>query len=224
MSLLVSDFDGTICDTLGFVPNGTVSQIERFMESGNKFMIATARSYSSIINKVDKHGIPYDFISTMNGYFVHDKDGNIIYSKESVLLDIMDPDKFASFLKKINFFKNNNRDVYYFIYTKALQCLRDLILLVRDNSSIISDSLYSKLASIQPFCDKVESIRFVQDLLGIDDCDVITIGDDTNDLQMIRNYYGYGVVKFFSNQKVLSACSTRVKSLNDSFQYINKNI
>ena len=69
MKLLVSDYDGTIeIEELfkdSYIPKGTISNIHDFRSAGNKFMIATARPYASIIKEVDRYGIPYDFISTL---------------------------------------------------------------------------------------------------------------------------------------------------------------
>ena len=92
MKLLVSDYDGTIeIEELfkdPYIPNGTISNIHDFRSAGNKFMIATARPYDSIMDEVDRYGIPYDFLSTLNGCVIHDNNGNIINSMDMPDLDI----------------------------------------------------------------------------------------------------------------------------------------
>ena len=86
MKLLVSDYDGTIeIEELfkdPYIPKGTISNIHDFRSAGNKFMIATARPYDSIMSEIKEYHIPYDFVSTLNGCIIHGNNGNIINSMD----------------------------------------------------------------------------------------------------------------------------------------------
>ena len=77
---------------------------------------------------------------------------------------------------------------------------------------------------VHPLSNKVDSVRFVQELLNIDSNDVITVGDSFYDLEMIKSYYSYGIVKLFPNLDILRNCNKKVKSLGSAFKDINKNI
>lgn len=213
MKLLVSDYDGTIeiFNSYNFnVPNGTISEIEQFMNSGNKFMIATARSYKSIMEKINKYHIPYDFISTFNGSIIYDNQGNILFSN-----DLEELERIFSYFKSVVFLKEKDRTLYFLIYTKLLEYLRSFLVYFEEKYVFTNSDIFNKLQAIKPFSDKIDSVKFIQNLLGIDDCDVITIGDDTSDLEMIKRYNGYGVSRPFPNHRVLETCNTKVKSLYD---------
>lgn len=75
-----------------------------------------------------------------------------------------------------------------------------------------------------PTSNKIDSVRYIQSLLGISDDSVITVGDAKDDLEMIKNYHSYVIVIYLPNFEVLGNCDVKVKSLNDAFKYINKNI
>ena len=118
MKLLVSDYDGTIeVSPLfkdSYIPKGTISNIRHFIDSGNKFMIATARPYDSIIKEVDSYNIPYDFISTLNGCIIHDKNG-VIFSKD-IELNIKELSDLYSCIDKIEEIKDKDKVLYYILF------------------------------------------------------------------------------------------------------------
>ena len=79
IKLIATDYDGTLFQ------NKTVSQydiqaIKQFQQQGNLFGICTGRHLDSILAKIEKYQIPYDFLITNNGNNVWDKQLNLIYS------------------------------------------------------------------------------------------------------------------------------------------------
>mgnify|MGYP002623855700 CR=1 FL=1 len=228
MKLLVSDYDGTIkIERLfgnPYIPSDTISNIYNFINNGNKFMIATARPYDSIMNEVNKYNIPYNFISTLNGCIIYDNCGNVIYSKDMVLLDIEEFCKLYSCIDEIQTIKDKDKVLYYIFKTKFLKSSRKLINDLRASSLDIQSWFLNTYNIVHPISNKVDSINVVQELLSIGDSDIITIGDEDDDLEMIRNYYSYGIVTPLSNFKVLGNCDKKVKSLEGAFKHINKNI
>ena len=224
MKLLVSDYDDTIkvMDFFGRdrVPNGTINSIRKFRSDGNIFMIATARTYKSIMYEINDYGIPYDFISCLNGAAIFDKDG-LLYSKDMIDLNIDELKKIYSCIYKIEQFKECDKTLYYSIYIKLLESSRRIIEYLKSVNVCINSYFFHKLNIVSPMSDKVDSIKFIQNLLGIDDSDVITVGDGSNDLSMIEEYYSFGISKLFPNYKVLKSCNKKVKSLESAFKYIN---
>ena len=88
MKLLVSDYDNTIkpyeknpniIEKTVFKKN--IESINRFIENGNKFVIATGRNTKSIQDEVKKYGINYDYLIAYNGRVIIDKNNKIIYAK-----------------------------------------------------------------------------------------------------------------------------------------------
>lgn len=228
MKLLVSDYDKTIeIDSIfrnPYIPKGTIPNISKFIEHGNMFMIATSRPYDSIIDEIYKYGIPYDFISTLNGCIIHDNDGNVVYSKEMIKIDFEEFYKLYSCIDKIELIKDKDRDLYYIFKTKLFTSSKRLIERLEQTGFDIQSWFMNTYNIVHPISNKVESIDFIQKRLGIDDMDVITVGDSIADLQMIKNYFSYGIVKPLPNIQILENCDKKVKSLKDAFKHINKNI
>lgn len=227
MKLLVSDYDDTIkiMDFFGHnhIPKGTIKSIKEFRNEGNIFMIATARTYKSIMYEINDYEIPYDFISCLNGAAIFDKNG-LLYSKDMVELNIEKLKQIYTCIYKIEQIKESDRTLYYSIYIKLLESSKRIIEYLKSVNVCINSYFFHKLNIVSPMSDKVDSIKFIQKLLDIDDNDVITIGDGSNDLSMIENYYSFGITKLFPNHKILKNCDKKVKSLNSAFKYINENI
>jgi len=75
--LLVSDYDDTFKTTpVPFEKN--IKSVKSFRSKGNIFMIATARTYESIKEEVDKYKIEYDYLSCLDGAQLYDKDGKLL--------------------------------------------------------------------------------------------------------------------------------------------------
>ena len=226
MKLLVSDYDDTIkiMNFFGktYIPKETINKINEFRNNGNIFMIATARTYNSIMYEIKDYNIPYDYISCLNGADIYDKNG-LIYSKDMVELNIEKLKKIYTCIYKIEQFKEKDKTLYYHIYIKLLESSKRIIEYLKSVNVYINSYFFKKINVISPISDKVDSIKYIQELLNINDCDVITVGDGSNDLTMIEKYYSFGVNKLFSNNEVLKKCNKKVKSLNDTFEHI-KNI
>ena len=228
MELLVSDYDCTIeTDRLvgpSYIPKGTISNIKNFRSGGNKFMIATARTYDSIMHDIKYYNIPYDFVSTLNGCIIHDNSGNLIYSKDIIDLDIDELYKLYSCIDKIELIKDMDKTLYYIFKTKFLKSSRRLIEYLEKSGLDVYSYFLNSYSIVHPVSNKVDSVRYIQELLDLDDTEIITVGDGLDDVKMLKNYYSYGVLKFLSNPEVMDYSNVKVKSLNDAFKYINKNI
>ncbi len=78
--LLVSDYDDTLfTDEVSLIKN--IEKIKKFQEQGNCFVIATSRSFTSIMEEVKKYQIPFDYIFSNMGAGIFDADGKILYSE-----------------------------------------------------------------------------------------------------------------------------------------------
>lgn len=227
MSLLVSDYDGTILiDSLfrdSYIPEGTISNIKNYMGVGNKFMIATARSYDSIIKEVEKYNIPYNYISVLNGCIIYDNFGDVIFSKDMIDLDIKSLYQQFPSISSIEPITDNDKLLYYIVKSRFFRHYGNFIRFLNNSDLSIQSWFLNSYNIVHPKSNKIDSIKFIQDLLNIDDSSVITVGDSDDDLQMIKNYYSYGILKPFSDSDVLENCNNKVKSLNNAFNHI-KNI
>ena len=78
--LLVSDYDGTFnIHNNRSVIDSNIDAVKRFIDSGNIFSLASARSFNSLKREIDKYKIPYNYLVCNNGGVVFDKDDNIIF-------------------------------------------------------------------------------------------------------------------------------------------------
>lgn len=228
MKLLVSDYDKTIeIDSIfrnPYIPKGTIPSIRTFMDNGNMFMIATARPYDSIMYEINKHKIPYDFVSTLNGSIVHDSYGNVLYSKEMMKLDIENLYKTFKCIDKVELIKNKDIDLYYTFKTKLFTSSKELIERLEKNGFDVQSWFMGTYSIAHSISNKVDSIEFIQGKLNLDNNDIITVGDSSDDLRMIKEYYSYGIVKPLPNFEIISECTHKVKSLKCALKDINKNI
>ncbi len=228
MKLLVSDYDGTIkIDSVirnSYIPNGTISCIQDFISAGNMFMIATSRPYDSIMDEIEKYHIPYDFLSTLNGCIIHDNSGNIIYSKDVVELNVDELKVLYSCIDKIETVKDDDKILYYIFKTNLFISSKNLIKHLEKAGFNIQSWFMNTYSIVHAVSDKVDSVEFIRKSLDIDYKNIITVGDDINDLKMLANYYSYGIIKPVPEFEVLDTCDKKVKSLKHAFKYINKNI
>lgn len=228
MKLLVSDYDCTIeIDRLfgnSYIPKGTISNIHDFRSAGNKFMIATARPYDSIMSEIKEYHIPYDFVSTLNGCITHDNNGNIINSNDMPDLNIEELYKLYSCIDKIDLIKEKDKNLYYIFKTKLLKSSKKLIENLKKSELDVQSWFLSTYNIVHPVSNKIDSVRFIQEFLDLDDNEIITVGDGLDDVLMLKNYYSYGVLKLLSNYQVIECSDKKVKSLRDALKDINKNI
>ncbi len=77
MRVAVSDYDGTL-KRGGEVAAGDLAAIIKWMESGNKFGLATGRDLGMTLHETERHGIPFDFLVCMNGCSLYGRDRSLI--------------------------------------------------------------------------------------------------------------------------------------------------
>lgn len=88
MKLAATDFDGTFCpfhpDSLmsGKVPAENLEAVKKWQAAGNKFGIATGRSYGLIKYSIDEYpGLAVDFLVCNNGAVSVDGKGNLLHAQ-----------------------------------------------------------------------------------------------------------------------------------------------
>lgn len=74
MHIFFSDLDGTLLNSQGVVTPVTLKAIQNFIVSGNKFVISSGRSLSSIYGVIERAGLPSEnlLIISYNGSYVFD--------------------------------------------------------------------------------------------------------------------------------------------------------
>lgn len=88
MKLAATDFDGTFCPfhekslMSGRVPAENLAAVQEWQDAGNKFGIATGRSYELIRHSLDEYpGLSVDFLVCNNGAVSVDGKGNLLHAQ-----------------------------------------------------------------------------------------------------------------------------------------------
>lgn len=218
MKLLISDYDGTFNDSLlANNINNNVDAVNKFKEKGNMFGVATGRTYLSLKEEIKKYNIPYDFLICNNGATIFDSKDNLLYFTP---IDYEAIYKTLDYFKKINVLKECKLyDVYgqetdKLYYVTEIICkikiknLKDLRKIKRELSFLNSISFIHFLILYEKV-DKTNGIEYIRNLYKIEKDNIYTIGDEINDIDMLRKYNGHKMI--ISNPILLN------KGINTSF-------
>lgn len=204
MQLLVSDYDGTLnpsCNPFRIRNlQLNIDAIREFRDNGNKFMISTGRTLPAIRQEIEEHRIPFDYLACNDGSILFDQDYHIV---ESFYID-----------------SDVAREIVSQIFQTALGevlCMFDYSGMTQNFDNVLELELVTKLTKFKsdylrlqeivaqyPELDimnffninyiklkdgKSRTIRTVEELIHPDE--VVTVGDNLNDLDMLLNYDGY---------------------------------
>lgn len=212
MKLLVSDYDGTI-KTYDKNPNmieryvfrENIKAINNFCED-NKFVVATGRNIKSIYDETKKHKILYDYLIGYNGRVIVNKDNKIINAEyiDYEFLNELDYVNIKDLSLYDEFKLNNNIDKPIYIYLKLYKDIKDNIIYWKEKYPHLEIS-YNYIFNTIIIRKKYNKSHGINKLLEIEDIDIekkniITVGDETNDREMIKYYNGYRM--FLSNPKL----------------------
>lgn len=78
MKLIVSDLDGTLLDEMGEISEKNAQSINKAINEGIQFIVATGRSYEAALQPLQDAGITCPIIS-MNGATIYSKEGRLIH-------------------------------------------------------------------------------------------------------------------------------------------------
>lgn len=221
MKIIASDFDNTLYvkDEKNMKEN--IETVKKFIEKGNKFIIITGRSYTNIKKVLTEKGIPYTYLVCQDGANIFDendkclksnflnqekckileeylKNNNIKYSYESAYNDhdiienavkitiTIDSGKNAKqTLQKIK--EDTNVDMYSYVSSKHINIIDDYV-------------------------NKSNALKFLIENKYITN-NVMVIGDDVNDYEMLSNYDGVVMEK---HDPILNSLNKKeVKSVHD---------
>lgn len=218
IKILVSDYDNT------FYLSDVDIQINKkavkaFRNNGNKFIIATGRSYLALKSKIEKYNIDYDFIIINHGATIIGKNNEIIYNFiiENEILNSLKKDlKIEEYnIEYLNYksekqetnvyfccscfdsrvdFSNNDLTKIAVVYNDNI----DVSKLVQDINKkypMINAYLVSKnmIEIISSNINKSKAISLLADYYNLDSTCIYTVGDGYSDISMIKDYQGYAM-------------------------------
>lgn len=208
--LLISDYDNTFfTDEVSILKN--IEEVNKFRDKGNIFVIATSRNYISIMEEVKKYNICYDYIFTNLGATIFDNNSNILYShyiqqKDKVIIEnvlknysLLNITRFGVIENQD---KNSNSIIGYKIKgdIEALEILENRFKLILNNFDILLKRDDNKLFLNEKLNTKEHAIEILLRLFPeYEDYKIITVGDDDVDLNMLKIYDGYRMVRSSKN-------------------------
>ncbi len=80
MKILVSDYDGTFYHTEEQTLRN-IEAVKAWKEAGNIFVFATGRDVCNMGYEFDRFGVTYDYLVGVNGAYVSDNKGNVLYKE-----------------------------------------------------------------------------------------------------------------------------------------------
>lgn len=199
MYLLATDYDGTFKkDNYNLYLN--IDAINRFRSEGNKFAIVTGRSFTSIKKEIRKYSIDYDYISCNNGLIVFDNNDNIL-NKISLdteivknILNELDKNKFALDVDKYGDYGKVYNDEEILEFSVKFKNTRQAFIFKKYIESKIYNIKcwqFQTRLFIGSNITKLDAVHYMMNLENLTIKDVYTIGDDINDLEMLKGFNGY---------------------------------
>lgn len=201
--LLVSDYDGTFnIHNNRSVIDSNIDAVKKFIDSGNIFSLASARSFNLLKRETDKYKIPYDYLVCNNGGVVFDKDDNIIFFHPVLNSSLL---KTLKYLNKLGILKSILFKDFYGNITTDLDEVCDIICTINadnlDKLNQIQEELnylcstpFFHLLVFSEKMDKVDGIDIIASKESITEESIYTVGNDFFDKNMLLRYNGYRMI------------------------------
>ena len=192
MKILVSDFDRTFY-TDEIIKN--VELVNKFVDEGNIFIIATGRPLYLLKPELEKYSIRYNYLICNDGAVVFDKSNNVICKNN---LEHIQTIEIYNFLRRTNVFEHVYIDAIYDFGDLSSKDYNGIIALPYDKkeAQYVLNQLNEKYFTINAYfshrwlnilsadVSKGLGIRFLKDRENWDENDIYTIGDGANDISM----------------------------------------
>lgn len=211
MNILVSDYDGTFyTDEHNIIIN--CEKVEKFIKEGNLFVLSSGRSLKSIMGKVNEYNIPFSYLSCSDGSFLFDENRSMHFAY-TMSHEVKNEFKELEELNRHKRLEYTYPDDYYTEYDK-FKILGSLAFTI-DEDKINKEFLdtFEKLKKehteyqydvygydgvyyylIRPHgVNKSSPIIYLEEKYEIPRENIYTIGDNTNDKELIRDYNGYRI-------------------------------
>ena len=201
--LLVSDYDGTFnIHNNRSVIDSNIDTVKRFIDNGNIFSLASARSFNPLKREIDKYKIPYNYLVCNNGGVVFDKDDNIIFFHPVLNSSLL---KTLKYLNKLGILKRILFKDFYGNITTDLNEVCDIICTINadnlDKLNQIQEELnylcstpFFHLLVFSEKMDKVDGIDIIACKESITEEAIYTVGNDFFDKNMLLRYNGYRMI------------------------------
>lgn len=244
--ILFSDYDGTLYTSSEAIKENK-DAIKKFRNSGNILCITTGRSYKLFLEAVREHDLEYDYAIINHGTAILDKDNNIIYETyfdNKLKLDIystisqfklsnlesltsvtrlcINSYEYGTTINNVSKIKveipYEQIDLLKIVKEELLNKYSDLVN-IYVHRYITEDEKGNSLEIVPKEVNKLNTINKFLDNYG-ESLDVYSIGDSTNDIEMVSIDKGYCIKDSYLD--VNNICLNTVEEVSDLLKKIEE--
>ncbi|MBR3249109.1 MAG: HAD-IIB family hydrolase [Clostridia bacterium] len=201
--IIASDYDRTFYINDEDIEKNKMA-VDKFIKLGNKFIIATGRSYYDLMKKVNQYNLIYDYSIINHGATILNKKNDIIFNVSinnniiNELKNELELEKSTEWFccskleSRVDFEHTNLTKINVKYPTKKKSLEMNEKINSKFSQYIISYNITS--SSIEIVSNKVnksKSIKMLAEKLGVEKNNIYTIGDGYSDIQMIKDFNGY---------------------------------
>ena len=240
MKIIGSDYDGTF--TCGGVSEEKLQAVKSWQAAGHKFGIVSGRGGSFLTELQEKYpALSLDFFASCNGGYVLDVDGNEIYGVKcrEVALSTLVPHLFELGCGWVYLHsdvsvtvKADNPDwqkeipEWDYFYQAAVwlpdeEMVDRLAKVIEETYAPFLTPLTNgrSLDIVPKGVNKAEGLRRVAEHFGCTEEDVIAVGDNTNDIDMIAAFRSYAMAS--GKAEVIALADETVVDIAEIFEKEN---
>lgn len=218
MKIVVCDIDSNI------VKEEIVNTINKFINKGNKIIICTNKSISYIADLLSTANIDCEYYICNGGAIVFDRYYNVLYRKDikqelvRPIINMLDDDDnvLESFVDTSHGFTKDTSKIAngivarYFDEVKAKMIVNSICLKYPDIFGYTNDNW---LNILDKDVNKKNALEYIINTYHLNKNDVITLGKNGEDLEMMKNYKSYNYKDCCEDIKKYS--SGEINSLNE---------
>ena len=193
--LIATDFDGTLFVNGEITPE-TRKAIDLWRADGRLFGIVTGRG-EDFFDKIREEKIPVDYLIIYNGSMITDKDGNIIYERFISAETFAELENIFSGYEDIEYYSRADGSTQHHYYAtfncteRALEVKKDIDAVFGGKLAVFVNGRHINIGDSGT--GKAEGVRVVLDYFSLPQESAAVVGDDYNDLEMIRAFDGWAV-------------------------------
>jgi len=192
--ILISDYDKTL--NFNGVSKSDIKQIEKFVNAGNLFVVASSRNYPSLESQMEAYNIPYSYLSCNNANCIFDQSSrllsvNYLTEEEKALIQNLGIDPRLMTSKNAYGCDDLRNVLYYYITLSKNQDFGEEIIPLIKNLDIQADYFMNMGYLFSSEREKDYTCDFFRQRHQIAEENVFTIGDGSNDVTMLSRFNGY---------------------------------
>lgn len=226
MKILVSDFDGTFFDK-NYLEN--INKINRFVDEGNMFIIATGRNINNLKIDIGDYNIKYNYLICSDGASIYDNKNNNLFvcdidrSLINPICELLDndPNIFLTFIENDNIVSGTNANSIAGKFIDKEKC-KDLVETINKKFPLVNAYLSEFHINIRnKKVSKYEAIKFLITNYNLKSDNIYTIGDDVNDIEMCKNFNSFSF--YHSSDSIKNVSKKLVNDFSEAIDIL-KNI